>query len=1278
MNFGVRASGLSKFSMQVKKQVFENQLTAKQQVAHFQKPVNRGATAMSPIKHNADSMQNSSNFPSQPKSKKRSRSDQTSESKKRENSVKHHGEDSVQLRSDNLLKSEISKLAAQGLVDSDSVDKLLQLMQPDKSHRKMDLSFRSMLVGILAATERLDCLNLFVQRRGLPILDEWLKEVHKGKVDSTAKDGDKQVEDFLLVLLNALDKLPVNLNALQMCNIGKSVNHLRSHKSVEIHKKARSLVDTWKQRVEAEMNNNDAKSSSSPEVPVPARSKNEISYDWKKHSSASSEAVTKTSGQLASPKSAAAKLVQGETTGRTSSASSGIDKSSSPPGSINANLKQGQPKMSAVSEPPTTVREEKSSTSSQSHTNSQYSSDLARKSGKEDANSSTAGSRSKNRTSSASRHRKSANGLQVTIPSGAEKESGTSKHSTMLRRSASEKVSHSTITCENATTPVAKNNKMVLKIHNRGCSPGKSSTAGPVNEIPFSKSRASSPALTEKCDQADAVLKKKSTKYQTDKGDLMPDTLPEQCGTGNDTAKLPDVPEDMSTTQKGSEANTSTATADNPCQGKKQSNGEGPYKKLDEIVGEASMATSSACVIGEGTINDTKEIHMKAASNKDEKDSVTDAVAAATGSLKAEQVVKEKIPIEEEETGDSSLPCVSKYDTCVSKHEDELSNTNQLLSSSISVEFKPPSLANHSESISTKVNDGPVSCSADADLLAEDSAKLMAGDTSEVDANLKQIDENDVSSDPCNEESVANSGEMIDIQENSGSPAKVMSSSKELEPQLSTRISGPITAIDEKKEKHSSAVATPSLSAVRASNIDKKLEFDLNEGFDMDEMKSGELIDFAASSLPTSFVSPGSGCLAGSSERLFFPSEDPLRNRTELGWKGLAATSAFHPAEPRKVLEVSDGSSKAPPHDGITCKQVRPLLEIDLNVADERILQDISIQNSGMKVKHKPDDRINPSGEFTGSRFSHHSGGFELDLNRVDDAAESGQDSAASCLQIHSFSTSAPAIVDASTRDFDLNNGPALDEKTFEPLSLLQPHSNNSPQPHFGLRMNRPMLSSKSSWDSPGTTYSAVTVATPLPDRGDHPFPMMAAVPPQRILSGLTSGMSFNPDFYRGPALSSSPLQYPVFPFGTTFPLPTSLPGGSAAYMDPSYSSAPRFYAPAIPAQFVGSAAAIPSQYLRPSIVSVPDIGGNSVGQSSQNFGRQGLDLNSGPGSSLDIEGRDRTLNMSTRQFGAVNPQGLPGEQARTYQVTGGLSKRKEPDGGWDADGNSYKQPSWR
>lgn len=81
--------------------------------------------------------------------------------------------------------------------------------------------------------------------------------------DSKLKDDDKAIKEFLIFALRALDKLLINLHALQMCNIGKFANRLHTYKSLKIQKKAKSLVDTWRKRIEAEM---DVKSGSNQVV----------------------------------------------------------------------------------------------------------------------------------------------------------------------------------------------------------------------------------------------------------------------------------------------------------------------------------------------------------------------------------------------------------------------------------------------------------------------------------------------------------------------------------------------------------------------------------------------------------------------------------------------------------------------------------------------------------------------------------------------------------------------------------------------------------------------------------------------------------------------------------------------------------------------------------------------------------------------------------------------------------------------------------------------------
>ncbi|KAK8948967.1 hypothetical protein KSP39_PZI005833 [Platanthera zijinensis] len=110
-------------------------------------------------------------------------------------------------------------------------------MQVDNS-KKIDLASRVLLADVIAATDKFDCLNTFVQFWGVPVLDEWLQKAHKGKTGggNSPKESDKAIEELMLALLGALDKLPVNLHDLQTCNIGKSVNYLCSHKNLEIKK----------------------------------------------------------------------------------------------------------------------------------------------------------------------------------------------------------------------------------------------------------------------------------------------------------------------------------------------------------------------------------------------------------------------------------------------------------------------------------------------------------------------------------------------------------------------------------------------------------------------------------------------------------------------------------------------------------------------------------------------------------------------------------------------------------------------------------------------------------------------------------------------------------------------------------------------------------------------------------------------------------------------------------------------------------------------------------
>eukprot|EP00250_Pteridium_aquilinum_P019214 c24346_g1_i1 orf=289-5058(-) len=199
---------------------------------------------------------------SQGKNKKRERTDQTSDSSKRERHMKV--EDAESKREGAMRFEDFAAIADKegGLTSIPHVDQLVQVMAQERNDTSKKLadvvSHRTLLAGIIAATEREDCLTHFVRLGGLPVLDDWLQEAYKGKLgDGNSKEGDKGLEELLLILLRALEKLPVDLDALKTCHVGKSVNLFKNHKNSEVQKKARKLVYTWKKRVNAEMNSLD-------------------------------------------------------------------------------------------------------------------------------------------------------------------------------------------------------------------------------------------------------------------------------------------------------------------------------------------------------------------------------------------------------------------------------------------------------------------------------------------------------------------------------------------------------------------------------------------------------------------------------------------------------------------------------------------------------------------------------------------------------------------------------------------------------------------------------------------------------------------------------------------------------------------------------------------------------------------------------------------------------------------------------------------------------------
>ncbi|EFH53853.1 hypothetical protein ARALYDRAFT_485166 [Arabidopsis lyrata subsp. lyrata] len=1403
-----------------------------------------------------DGIQNNNSFLSQGKGRKRERMDHGSESVKRERSSRVDDSGSGPLRTESGLKSEISKFTEKGgLVDSEGVEKLLQLMLPERNEKKIDLIGRAILAGVVAATDKFDCLSRFVQLRGLPVFDEWLQEVHKGKVGDggSPKDSDRLVDDFLLVLLRALDKLPVNLNALQTCNIGKSVNHLRSHKNSEIGKKARSLVDTWKKRVEAEM---DAKSGSNQGVSWPGR----LSHGGR-HSGGSAEANKTSSSHLHASKSVSVKQ-QVENNLKCVATSPGSTRSAPSPGSGGTISKDGQQRNAGaggVSEVLAAVKDEKSSSSSQSHNNSQSCSSEHAKTGnlcgKEDARSSTAGSTLKKCSGGSSRHRKSNNVFQGSSSSASPREAGFSRSFSSQRNVPSEKISQSSLTSEKTLeVPLTESsgNKLIVKLPNRGRSPAQSVSGGSLEDPAPVNSRVSSPVHAVKQELCDNNVREKNHSYRAnvssvlnaeswqsnelkdiltgsqeaagsplvvagdERGGALKDSdkaagnVKGTSSLGNDFKSgerhggtLSSMNALIESCVRYSETNASLAGSDDvginllasvaademskspvaspsvsqpPNSLMNENSTVGNNTKLiasdglpheqhqaarttvSNEQGEQHVSSSGTQLESEiknesktgdrdkSSNSETEDLQRLVDKRLENNDNSDGAVASPVLPTKA---IKEKI-LDDSDSGEvkdikadvkSEADCTSDSTKRVaSSMLTECRDVSQKVDS-VAVEHTPldrvddkkeekPPTALSSELVKKVEEDVPVSSGISRGMDAVSIDRPITEMVNNMAVN--HIDQKDIKKikQDCDAfvgaikdasagldssvtkgkvEPVEGNLENIKVKERClGLKATPGVSPKDAEDLK--RPNGPKTSDadgDEAEECTSAARDASSVSAAASagSEMDARVEFDLNEGFDGDDAKHGDSNNFSGSVFltptplqpvntlpfpvaPVSSGIPASITVAAAAKGPFVPPEDLLRNKGAVGWRGSAATSAFRPAEPRKAQDVLLSINNTSTSDASTSagKQTRTFLDFDLNVPDERVLEDLASQRTGIATNCTSGitnsfDQVRSG--VMGSALDHSSGGLDLDLNKVDDSTDMNNYNMSSSHRLDSSFQHVKLPSTGGRRDFDLNDGPAGDDAAVEPSMVLNQHSRSGlpSQPSLsGIRVNGENMASFSTWFPAANAYSAVSIPPIMPERGDQPFPMIANRGPQRMLGPTTGVSSFAPEGYRGPVLSSSPampfqsttFQYPVFPFGNSFPITSAnFSGASTTHMDSSSSGRACF--PGVNSQILGPGVPVPSNYPRPYIVGLPNGGSNGgVLDNSAKWFRSGLDLNSGPGGH-ETEGRDEST-LVARQLSSSASLPLKEDQARMYQMSGGVLKRKEPEGGWDG----YRQSSWQ
>ncbi|KAI7757085.1 hypothetical protein M8C21_028485 [Ambrosia artemisiifolia] len=1135
------------------------------------KPLN-GPNGPAQLKASSDNVQNVS---SHAKSKKREHGVHNSESTKRDRSSKVDDADSGQVRPEQILKTEIAKITDKGgLVDFVGVEKLVQLMRPDKTEKKLDLTCRTMLVDVISATDKFDCLGQFVHQKGLQVLDEWLQEIHKGKIgDGSPKENDKSIEEFLFSLLCALDKLPVNLHALQTCNVGKSVNHLRSHKNSEIQKKAMSLVSTWKRRVEAEMNIIETKSNTIRGGSLPNKQMiSEVSHigGARRVGGSSSEVGPKSSASQPSPlKAPQPKQSSGDA----------IAKSPTSPGST---------KLS-----PSSAKEGRST--SQSPNNSQScSSDHGK-----------AGTSSVSKISSSDLHSKnSGNGFHgATIP-GAQKEAG--KTGYLSRSFASEKGSptrHSTERVPDASlVDNGNSSSLIVRLPNTGRSPTQTGSLESAEDSSTISGKGSLSAPSKKQEQ------KISGKIDSLQGNNVPNP-----NTGNDLSRGKEGPI-LPDEEHGKKDASGSSSGVTPQPGKLY---EPSYSSINALV-ESCAKFSEASV--PPSIGDVGGINLLASVAAGEM-SRSDLSPACSPDCSSH------VPEGNSEGNNINVANGDVLVKQIGSVGGDTNNTGSVNMMEDATNMKPNSRSALEED---KCRDdkpirnsvGPLDAAAasvklETSQINEEAASLSSSDMHEDDKKLvhKRLTDQPVATTSCGDIDLKPKYEETDDKKAHENMDSGPSVSERAYGNMEKDNKAPVVAM---QEVRTCGKVTDVTEANCAGDRTVKLDFDLNEVLPSDDGIQCD-VEKAAIHAPNPLPSnnkswSGLITVAAAAKGPFYPSESLSRGKPELGWKGSAATSAFRPAEPRKV--------DVPVPDSRTSKPARALFDFDLNVGVE--------------------DANQPNG----------SSGLDLDLNACEESPEAAH------LSVSTSSRPSRSALPGglnSSRDFDLN-GPGMEEVGGESATF----SKNGMQfissvPN--VRMNNMDMGNFSTWFPPNNSYSAITI------------------PSQRMLTPVTSSTSLNPEMFRGPVLSSSPAvafpstayQYSAFPFETNFSLPSisnTFSSVSNAYVDSSSSSGGPLCFPAIPS--VGPNGVMSMPY-RPYYMGLPG-GSANVGPDGRKWGSQGLDLNAGPGDDkLATTLRQLPLGGGDEQLRMFHQMAAGG---------GSATKRKEPDGSWDGNRSVWNSPS--
>ncbi|KAK1320381.1 hypothetical protein QJS10_CPA03g02255 [Acorus calamus] len=405
---------------------------------------------------------------------------------------------------------------------------------------------------------------------------------------------------------------------------------------------------------------------------------------------------------------------------------------------------------------------------------------------------------------------------------------------------------------------------------------------------------------------------------------------------------------------------------------------------------------------------------------------------------------------------------------------------------------------------------------------------------------------------------------------------------------------------------------------------DERCFFDLNEDLVMEETEcalvhaptsqSGNL----SAPIPVVATSKGTPVLPAS----------PLHFEGVLGWKGSAATSAFHPPSPRRTPDR---------------ERRQTVMQFDLNVPDE---EEDSIVDPVL-LKQVPLSSSLPSGESSIDVSSRRAERLNLDLNSIGDNEEPPYPSSsrwkADVNHHHQNRNRSPSPASSSSsrqpsiRNFDLNDKPSFLEGL------------GSRNPWFELPI-RPT-------DDPAMSIMGSSMAV---ERRELPAQIYSFLPPRIVSEPL---MDVSTTAQAGLAYSHMPPPltingYNGFTISSGMPFPPALYGhGPGPYIVDSRGT------PVLPPQIMGSSASSRPPFFM-------GVGGPSSSNGVGVF-RPVFDLNS-------IDGGNRLPFMQAPGGGLMGEQMVrsASQPAGAVGIVG--MKRKEPEPTWESHAVGYTQmTSW-